>query len=109
MQWLARYGAESARIRAELPMRFDVPYGRHHAERLDVFPPRGASGAAPIHVFVHGGYWHRLDKADFSFVARGFPEAVTVVVNYALVPSVGLGELVRQGWAAGAWGARHAR
>jgi arylformamidase len=108
MRWLARYGAESARARAELAMRFDVPYGRHHAERLDVFLP-AASGAAPIHVFVHGGYWHRLDKADFSFVARAFPEAVTVVVNYALVPSVDLDELVRQVRASIAWVHANAR
>ena len=108
MQWLARYGAESARARAELPMRFDVPYGRHHAERLDVFLPAG-SGPAPVHVFIHGGYWHRLDKADFSFVARAFPEAVTVVVNYALVPSVDLDELVRQVRASIAWVHANAR
>jgi arylformamidase len=102
MQWLTRYGAESARARAELPMRFDVSYGRHHGERLDVFLPK-ASGRAPVHVFIHGGYWHRLDKADFSFVARAFPEAVTVVVNYALVPSVDFDALVQQVRASIAW------
>ena len=37
LDWIARYGAESARARAELPMRFDVAYGPHHDERLDVF------------------------------------------------------------------------
>src|SRR5262249_56748569 len=94
--WLAESGGEGARTGAERAMRFDVPCGRHHAGRLDVFPAAG-SAPAPIHVFIHGGYWHRLDKADFSFVARPFPEAVTVVVNYALVPSVDLDELVRQG------------
>ena len=105
MDWIARYGAESARARAELPMRFDVPYGRHHAERLDIFLPTtpAAASPAPVHVFVHGGYWHRLDKADFSFVARAFPEAATVVVNYALVPTVDLEELVRQVRASIAW------
>src|SRR5689334_6417978 len=110
MEWMARYGAESARVRAELPMRFDVPYGPHHAERLDVFFPTTAAGPiAPVHVFVHGGYWHRLDKADFSFVARAFPDAVTVVVNYALVPSVDLDELVRQVRASVAWVHANAR
>jgi len=108
LQWIARYGAESARARAELPMRFDVPYGRHHAERLDIFPP-ARPGLAPVHVFVHGGYWHRLDKADFSFVARAFPEAATVVVNYALVPSVDMDELVRQVRASVAWVHANAR
>jgi len=102
MEWMARYGGESARVRAELPMRFDVPYGSHHAERLDVFLPE-RSGPAPVHVFIHGGYWHRLDKADFSFVARAFRDAATVVVNYALVPSVDLDELVRQVRASIAW------
>jgi arylformamidase len=110
MDWIARYGAESARARAELPMHFDVPYGAHHAERLDVFPgPR--PGAAPIQVFVHGGYWHRLDKADFSFVARAFRPAgaLTVVVNYALIPAVDMDGLVRQVRHAIAWVHGHAR
>src|SRR5438874_1988862 len=110
MDWIARYGAESARVRAELPMRFDVPFGRHHAERLDVFPASEAGpGPVPVHVFVHGGYWHRLDKADFSFVARAFREAVTIVVNYALVPTVDLDELVRQVRASVAWVHANAR
>ena len=110
LDWIARYGAESARVRAELPMRFDVAYGAHHDERLDVFP--GARpGPAPIQVFIHGGYWHRLDKADFSFVARAFRPAgaLTVVVNYALIPAVDMDGLVRQVRSAVAWVHRHAR
>jgi arylformamidase len=110
LDWLARAGAESARARAELPVVFDVPYGAHHAERLDVFPA-ARPGPAPVHVFVHGGYWHRMDKADFSFVARGLRPAgaMTVVVNYGLVPSIDLDDLVRQCRAAVAWVHRHAR
>jgi arylformamidase len=110
LEWLARYGAESARARAELPMRFDVAYGAHHAQRLDVF---GAATAAPapIQIFFHGGYWHRLDKADFSFVVRGLRPsgAVTVVANYGLVPSVDLDTLVGQCRAAVVWVHGHAR
>ncbi len=108
MDWIARYGAASARARAELPMQFDVPYGPHHAERADIFPAAGP-GPAPVHVFIHGGYWHRLDKADFSFVARAFREAATVVVNYALVPTVDLDEQVRQVRASVAWVHANAR
>jgi arylformamidase len=109
MDWIARYGAESARARAELPMRFDVPYGPHHAERLDVFPA-ARTEPAPIHVFVHGGYWHRLDKADFSFVVRGLRPAgaVTVVINYGLIPSIDMDALVRQCRSAVAWVHAHA-
>lgn len=110
LDWLARAGAESARARAELPLAFDVAYGAHHAERLDVFPA-ARPGPAPVHVFIHGGYWQRMDKADFSFVVRGLRPAgaVTVVVNYGLVPSIDLDELVRQCRAAVAWIYRHAR
>ena len=53
----------------------------------------------------NGGYWHRLDKADFSFVARGLRPAgaVTVVVNYGLIPTIDMDTLVRQCRSAVAW------
>ena len=110
LEWMARAGAESARARAELPLRFDVAYGTHHGERLDVFPA-AKPGPAPVHVFIHGGYWQRMDKADFSFVVRGLRPAgaLTVAVNYGLVPSIDLDELVRQCRAAVAFVHRHAR
>jgi arylformamidase len=103
-EWLARYDRESRLARAELACRLDLAYGAHAGERLDVFPA-GGSRPAPVHVFVHGGYWHRLDKADFSFVARALVPAgvATVVVNYALIPSVDMDELVRQCRASIAW------
>jgi arylformamidase len=106
--WLGRYAAESERARADLAGRLDLAYGPSAGETLDVFPaPRGP---APVHVFVHGGYWHRLDKADFSFVARGLHPAgaAVVVVNYALMPAVRMDELVRQCRAAIAWVWRNA-
>jgi len=108
-RWLAWYAHESERARRELPCRLDVAFGAHPGERLDVFP--AGAGPAPVHVFIHGGYWHRLDKADFSFVARGLVPAgaAVVVINYALVPTVDLDELVRQCRAAVAWVWRHAR
>jgi arylformamidase len=107
--WLARYEREAERARGELPAKLDIPYGPHPAETLDVFPaPTGAP--APVHVFIHGGYWHRLDKRDFSWVARAFGPAgvATVVINYALVPAVDMEELVRQCRAAVAWTWKHA-
>jgi len=85
IDWITRYGAESARARAELPMRFDVPYGRHHGERLDIFPAAGEA-AAPVHFFVHGGYWHRLDKADFSFVVRPTPASSAAIRRASSCP-----------------------
>src|SRR5882762_450260 len=85
--WLTRFAKESAAARAEIPCRLDVPYGTHPSERLDIFPAEPAT-PAPVHVFIHGGYWHRLDKKDFSYVARAFAPAgvATVVINYARMP-----------------------
>jgi arylformamidase len=56
-------------------------------------------------VFIHGGYWQWLDKKDFSYVARAFVPAgiTTVVINYGLVPTVTMAELVRQCRASIAW------
>ena len=74
LEWMARDGAESARARAELPLRFDVPYGAHTANgSTSSRPPRLGPGADSV--FIHGGYWHRIDKTDFSFVVRGFRPA----------------------------------
>jgi arylformamidase len=101
--WLSRYAIASAEARAALECRLDLAYGPHPGERLDVFPARGPS--APVHVFVHGGYWQRLDKSDSSFVARALqPSGVAVVViNYALIPTVDMDELVRQCRASIVW------
>src|SRR5436853_5764125 len=108
-EWLERYARESAKARAELSCRLDVAYGASPGETLDVFPAPGST-PAPVHVFIPGGYWHRLDKADFSYVARGLmPAGATVVViNYALIPTVQMAELVSQCRASIAWVHRHA-
>lgn len=106
---LIQQGAEwSARTRATLRCDLDIAYGDSEAERLDIFP--AATPRRPILVFIHGGYWQRLDKADYSFVAEGFvPADVNVVtINYGLAPKFGMDEIARQVRASLAWTWRHA-
>jgi len=99
--------AWSDRVAAALPGHLDLAYGPTDAEKLDLFVPEGAPGdlGAPIHVFIHGGYWRAMDKADFRYVAEGLVPhgAAVAVVNYALVPAVTIDEIVRQNQAALAW------
>jgi arylformamidase len=81
----------------------DLPYGESAAERLDIFPTRRAD--APLFVFIHGGYWRSLDKADFSWLApplvdRGIAVALP---NYGLAPATPIEDIVRQMLAALAW------
>jgi len=106
---LAWYARASEATRRAVPCRLDVPFGSHPGETLDVFPAAGPR-PVPVHVFIHGGYWHRLDKADFSYVARAFHPAgvAVVVVNYGLMPSVTMDELVRQCRASIGWVYRNA-
>ena len=108
-EYLARFPGESARARDELPARLDLRYGPAPGETLDLFLPAGG-GPAPVHVFVHGGYWRSLGKSDFSFVARGLQPAgaLVAVIDYALIPTVDMDELVRQVRAAVAWLHRNA-
>ncbi len=91
--WILR----SAQTRARLAGRLDVPYGTRAEEVMDVFCPARAK-EAPIHVFIHGGYWQGRDKSEFSFVAESLVArgAVVVVPNYALCPAVSLDEIVRE-------------
>ena len=102
---VARWQKESARVRTTLPGERDVAFGPSADEVLDIYTPVRAGRPAPVQVFYHGGYWRSFKAADFAFVAERFVEAgvLTIVVNYALVPSVRIGELVRQCRAALAW------
>ncbi len=103
------WAERSAATRQRLNARLDLAYGPSAAEALDVFVPAGAADA-PLHVFIHGGYWQAFEKHDYSFVADGLVAAgaIVVVVNYALAPTVDMDEIVRQNRAAVAWTRRHA-
>lgn len=83
-----RWAQASSMARSAAPCVLDVPYGRSKGEKLDIFP--AADNHAPVLVFIHGGYWRSLDKADHSFVAPSFQAGGTcvVIVNYDLCPDV---------------------
>lgn len=93
---LARWAQASALTRERLGHVLDLPYGHSPAETLDVFPAHAPG--APVLVFVHGGYWRALDKADHAFIAPGFVRAgaMVVVPNYGLCPAVGMDEIALQ-------------
>ena len=109
VQVLANWAAASALARGGAPAaQLDVPYGVGAGETLDIFPAPQAG--APVLMFIHGGYWRSLDKADHSFIAPAFNAAgATVVVpNYALCPAVTVEHITLQMARALAWVWRHA-
>lgn len=75
---------------------YNLRYGSGPLATLDVF--KAHQDNAPVHVFLHGGYWRGRDKSDFSFLADAFiPQDITLVVmNYDLCPQVELPTIVDQ-------------
>ena len=100
--------SNSERVRKTLKPELDLSYGPTSAEHIDLF--RASAAGAPLHMFIHGGYWHSLSSKEFSLVAEGLVAAgVSVaVVNYELCPKVTISEIVRQNRAAIAWLYRNA-
>ena len=100
---VAAYADASAATRARLDGVLDVRYGPGAKETLDIFPANAPD--APVHLFIHGGYWRAMDKSDYSFIADVFQPAgaTTVLVNYGLCPTVTLDTIVVQTMRAIAW------
>lgn len=84
--------SESARIKA------DIAYGTREREVLDLVFPDKPAAEAPLHVFIHGGYWRSGEKADYRFVATPVLEAggIAALVEYDLMPGQRLPVLVDQ-------------
>jgi arylformamidase len=108
----ARWKDASADAREALDARLDIAYGGGPNETLDIFVPRHRvpSTGAPIVVFIHGGYWRSLDKADHSFVASPYVDqgCCVVVPNYALCPAVTIPQICMQMVRVLAWLWHHA-
>lgn len=107
---LAQWATDSARVRRQASARLDLPYGSGSGETLDIFPAaEHAEASSPVLVFIHGGYWRSLDKADHAFLAPAFTREGTCVVvpNYALCPAVTIPLITLQMVGALAWVYRH--
>jgi arylformamidase len=108
---LERWARASELARTHSRVHLEVPYGPAPSEKLDIFPAASqVAGGAPVLIFIHGGWWRSLDKADHSFVAPSFTAdgAMVVLPNYALCPTVGIEHIVRQMTAAVSWVWHHA-
>ncbi|MDT7847794.1 alpha/beta hydrolase [Streptomyces justiciae] len=107
--YLREYERLSEAARRDHPVRTCLAYGPHPAERLDYFPGP-AAGPAPLLVFVHGGNWQALGRAESAFpvpplLAAG---AAVAVIEYGLAPDVGLDAMAGMVRRAVDWLLRHA-
>src|ERR1700733_14616679 len=83
----------------------EVSYGSDRTETFDLFFPKDVRAPAPVHMFVHGGYWRMFSKRDFSYIADTITAAgaIAAIVDYALMPSVRMAVLVDQTRRAKSW------
>jgi arylformamidase len=93
-----RFSQRSSETRERFNGRLDIAYGQDPRERIDVFLPDAAFYRPTVNLFFHGGYWRSSDKERYSFIANAFNSygAACIVVEYSLVPTVTLDELVAQ-------------
>ena len=100
-QIFLRWAGEAENYRADAlkegRAELGLSYGDTPRQTVDLFLPPG-SAAAPLALFVHGGYWRSLDPSLFSHVARGLnAHGIAVAVcGYDLCPIVTITEIIEQ-------------
>ena len=97
----ARWARDSEFFRADMlkngRAELGLFYGDEPRQYIDLFLPQ-AGEAAPLALFVHGGWWRSLDPSFYSQVARG-PTAhgiAVAVAGYDLCPNVSIADIIEQ-------------
>lgn len=112
LAYLARYTQESQAAFALPGAVRNQRYSPRATDVLDIYLPATQAAkaqAAPVFIFIHGGYWKALSKNDSAFMAPALTRdgAIVVVPDYDLAPSVTLDHIVDQMRQAYAWVVRN--
>jgi arylformamidase len=91
---LDRYRALSEAAARTLPHE-SVSYGELADERLILFE---SAAGAPLHIFIHGGYWQALSAEDSLFPAPALVAGGRsfAAVDYTLAPAATIGTMIDQ-------------
>ena len=91
--YLDKWESLSSQTEKEGPVIKNIAYGKLPREQLDIYP--SSQPFSKTLIFIHGGYWHKLDKASFQFIAKalGAYGVTTVLINYPLAPSVSIDQI----------------
>lgn len=94
--WVEPAQAFRDRLAAKGRAHLDQAYGEGARNRYDLFMPEGE--AAGLVVFVHGGFWLRLDKNFWSHLAAGAVESGYAVAmpSYTLCPQIRIAGIVEE-------------
>jgi arylformamidase len=95
-RWPEAWVGPAQQFRDECLANLDQSYGPHPREKFDLFLPAGKPKG--LVVFVHGGFWVRLEKSYWSHLAAG-PVArgwAVAVPSYTLCPDTNVTGIVAQ-------------
>jgi arylformamidase len=100
---IRRFGVASDAVRTRIGEPRTERYGPAPIETLDIY------GEGKAFVFVHGGAWKRQSKRENAFAAETVVQAgaAYVALDFALLPSVTLPEMVAQVCRGIGWVQRH--
>lgn len=101
--YFERWDLLSRQTEKNYPVFKDIPYAALPLEQSDIYPSSQAHSKTLV--FIHGGYWHLLDKSSFHFIAEVFPadNITTVLLNYPLAPACSMDQIVLSCRKAIAW------
>jgi arylformamidase len=94
--YVESYAALSAQYRAQMEVIGNLSYGEGRDQVLDFFPAKGAG--APLHVFIHGGYWQALSQRESAMMAPALVQAEQslATLNYTLAPDARIGDMIEE-------------
>jgi len=94
--WVEPAAAFRKTLEAQGRARLDQPYGNRPRNRFDLFLPEGTPKG--LVVYIHGGFWLRLDNSFWSHLAAGplgHGHAVAMP-SYTLCPDIRIGGIVEE-------------
>ena len=95
---MAETEARSRQLAERHRMERNLPYGPGPRQTFDLVLPPGDASGAPLHIFIHGGYWRAGSKDVHTLVAGPVLAAggICALIGYALMPGTRLAEIVAQ-------------
>lgn len=99
-EYPAHWAAQAERFREHLlpgcRKDIDIAYGAAERQKLDFFWP--AATPKGLCVFVHGGYWMKFSKSDWSHLAAGALSRGWAVAmpGYTLTPDITIGGITSE-------------
>lgn len=94
--WVEPSADYRAKLLEEGRAHLDLSYGNGERNKLDLFLPN--TKPLGLVVFVHGGFWQKLDRSYWSHLARGanLLGYAVAIPSYSLCPQVRISDITQE-------------